>query len=192
MAASRAVKLLLAALLLLCMPGFAQHRPRCKEGKVPLPPPENETAVFPHALQPFPASLRVPIIFHVLRFSDGKGANVPYASLAAAVDQTNRAYSGLRNAGGHPDTQIRFYLHGVVYYNSDVWSKKCTTSSVERQFRQQTMCAVPAMLPTHGRRPSNARGGFTSIDPASILNIWTCDMGNQDLGWGACRPGMLA
>jgi len=166
----------IAVVSLAPMMGFA-HRAkhhhtidRCPPHRLPPGEAPPSVEVLADAALMFPNLLVAPVVVHVLRGSDQVTANVPLASIEKNVNAMNLAHTGGRVGTYAPSvvqgatpaaaSNITFYLLGVDYWDNDEWSQGCAMNSIEEEAREAT-----------------------AINPASTLNIWTCNMGNNYLGW---------
>lgn len=73
-----------------------------------------------------PRTIIVPIIFQVLRSSNGTEGHVPYEAAQNQIDHANRAYRGLQDPNG-VDVNIQFVLQAVNYWDDSRLFENCET-----------------------------------------------------------------
>ena len=68
----------------------------------------------------------IPLVFHILQASDGTGY-VPVANILATVDVMNQAHSGFAFQNVSHDTNFRFFVQGINYWNDSNFFENCQT-----------------------------------------------------------------
>jgi hypothetical protein len=110
-----------------------------------------------------PASVEIPVFFHILTNAAGTEGNITDADVQRQIDVLNEAFAGRRPGGTGTATPFRFVLAGTDRTANEAWfnmSFSVVPSEAERQAKTQL------------NRPGR-----------STLNLYTANLSGSTLGW---------